>query len=61
VGAIFRAIAGYGLRQVYLCGITPTPKNKFFTKTSLGAENFINWGKSLNCVGVCKKLKEIGY
>jgi tRNA G18 (ribose-2'-O)-methylase SpoU len=61
VGAIFRTAAGYGLRHVYLCGITPTPKHKKFAKTSLGAENFINWEKSLNCVEQCKSLKEIGY
>jgi len=61
VGAIFRTAIGLGLNHVYLCGITPTPKHKNFTKTSLGAENFINWGKSLNCVEQCKLLKEIGY
>ena len=41
VGAIFRTAAGYGLRHVYLFGITPTPKHKNFSKTSLGAENYI--------------------
>jgi tRNA G18 (ribose-2'-O)-methylase SpoU len=61
VGAIFRTAIGLGLNHVYLCGITPTPKHKKFTKTSLGAENFINWEKSLNCVEQCKLLKEIGY
>jgi tRNA G18 (ribose-2'-O)-methylase SpoU len=61
VGAIFRTAIGLGLNHVYLCGITPTPKHKKFTKTSLGAENFINWEKSLNCVEQCKSLKEIGY
>jgi len=45
VGAIFRTAAGYGLRHVYLCGITPTPKHKNFFKTSLGAENFYFLGK----------------
>ena len=61
VGAIFRTAVGYGLRQVYLCGITPTPKHKSFAKTSLGAEKFIYWEKSLNCVDLCKILKDIGY
>ena len=32
-----------------------------FTKTSLGAENFIICKKSLNCVEQCKLLKEIVY
>ena len=61
VGAIFRTAIGLGLNHVYLCGITPTPKHKQFKKTSLGAENFINWEKSLNCVEQCKSLKEKGY
>lgn len=61
VGAIFRTAVGLGLNQIYLCGITPTPTHKNFTKTSLGAENFIKWEKSLNCVEQCKSLKEIGY
>jgi len=61
VGAIFRTAIGLGLNHVYLCGITPTPKHMKFTKTSLGAENFIIWKKSLNCVEQCKSLKEIGY
>jgi len=61
VGAIFRTAAGYGLHHAHLCGITPTPKHKNFTKTSLGAENFISWEKSLNCVDLCKSLKDNGY
>ncbi|MHA1888238.1 MAG: TrmH family RNA methyltransferase [Promethearchaeota archaeon] len=61
VGAIFRTAVGLGLNQVYLCGITPTPNHKNFTKTSLGAENSLKWKKSLNCVEQCKSLKEIGY
>ena len=61
VGAIFRTAVGLGSNQVYLCGITPTPNHKNFTKTSLGAENSLKWKKSLNCVKQCKSLKEIGY
>jgi len=61
VGAIFRTAIGLGLNHIYLCGITPTPKHKKFTKTSLGAEIFTNWEKSLNCVEQCRSLKEIGY
>jgi len=61
VGAIFRIAVGYGLGHVYLCGITPTPKHKNFTKASLGSENFIFWEKALNCVDQCKSLKDIGY
>ena len=46
VGAIFRTAAGYGLRHVYLCGITPTPKHKNFPKQVL-ARKIIFFGKSL--------------
>jgi 23S rRNA (guanosine2251-2'-O)-methyltransferase len=61
VGAIFRTALGFGLRKIYLCGITPTPNHKNFNKTSLGAERYVYWEKSLNCVEQCKVLQNDGY
>ena len=60
-GAIFRTAHGYGIRNIYPCGITPTPIHRKFHKTSLGAEEYVNWEKSLNCVDRCISLKDLGY
>ena len=41
VGAIFRTADAFGVRRIYLCGITPTPENASVGKTALGAEKSI--------------------
>jgi len=49
VGAMLRTADGAGAHKVYLCGHTPTPVDRFgrkrrdITKTSLGAEDMIEW------------------
>ncbi len=53
VGSIFRTADGAGVTKIYLCGITPTPKNVEFrilnlesdkiAKTALGAEKWVLW------------------
>ena len=50
VGSIFRTADGLGLRQLYLCGISPTPENPKVAKTSLGAERSVSWSHHLNGV-----------
>jgi tRNA G18 (ribose-2'-O)-methylase SpoU len=62
VGAIFRTADGIGVKKLYLCGITPTPKTtEAIGKTSLGAENTIPWEYHPNGVTVSRVLKEQGY
>lgn len=62
VGAILRTADGAGISRVYLTGYTAAPfqrkKDKYETKvhkmiskTALGAENFVSWGK--------KEIKEV--
>lgn len=41
VGAIFRAADGFGVRKIYLCGITPRPPRPEIAKISLGAEETV--------------------
>ena len=60
VGSIFRTADGLGLGKLYLCGITPTPTNKSVRKTSLGAEEHVEWEHSLNAVETAKQLKDNG-
>ncbi len=49
VGSIFRTADAAGCEQIYLCGVTPHPTDRFgrentdLIKVSLGAENVIKW------------------
>lgn len=43
VGSIFRTCDCLGIGQIYLCGITGRPPHRDIHKTSLGAENSIDW------------------
>ena len=67
VGSIFRTADGAGMKKIYLCGITPSPVDRFghfipqFTKVSLGAECYVEWEKLTSTLRVLKKLKTEGY
>ncbi|HPW34196.1 MAG TPA: TrmH family RNA methyltransferase [Candidatus Paceibacterota bacterium] len=73
VGSIFRTADGAGISKLYLCGITPTPLDRFgnkrleLSKTALGAEDFIEWEKIGNShspqktIYLIKNLKKKGY
>ncbi|MFA4999340.1 MAG: TrmH family RNA methyltransferase [Parcubacteria group bacterium] len=49
VGSIFRTADAFGISEVYLCGTTPTPVDKFgrtrrdIEKVALGAEKTMPW------------------
>lgn len=49
VGSIFRTGDAVNVEEIYLCGVTPTPldrfgfENKQLTKVSLKAENYVKW------------------
>jgi len=60
VGAIFRTSDGFGVRKLYLCGITPTPENPSVAKTALGADNSIPWDYSRNALLTAQKIKAEG-
>ena len=61
VGSIFRSADGFGLKHLYLCGITSTPGNDAVRKTSLGAEGSITWSYHKDAVLILRSLKEQGY
>src|SRR5205823_4589047 len=50
VGSIFRTADGAGVEQIYLCGITPTPRHPKVGKTALGAEQVIAWSHHHNAL-----------
>ncbi|MCB2214321.1 RNA methyltransferase [bacterium] len=61
VGAIFRTADGAGLKQLYLCGFTPTPDDTpAIAKTALGAEKSVPWSKHLNAITLADDLRSKG-
>jgi len=67
VGSIFRTADAAGVKKIYLCGITPEPKDRLgkwrkdFAKVSLGAEKYLDWDKVSSATRVLEKLKKEGY
>jgi len=63
VGSIFRTADAAGVEKIYLCGITPSPLDRFgnirpqFSKVSLGAEKSVPWEKCASASRLIDKLK----
>ena len=62
VGSIFRTADAVGAEKIYLCGITPTPEDRFgrirpqLAKVSLGAEKTVEWDASASSARATLKL-----
>jgi 23S rRNA (guanosine2251-2'-O)-methyltransferase len=63
-GSLFRTADGCGVSEIFLCGTTPTPIDRFgrarsdFAKVSLGSEKTISWkffGETSDAIGDAKK------
>jgi 23S rRNA (guanosine2251-2'-O)-methyltransferase len=61
VGAIFRTADAAGIDKIYLCGITGTPTSDKAKKTSLGAEESVEWEYAKQTWRVIKDLKKQGF
>ena len=75
VGSMFRTADAAGIKKLYLCGITPTPLDRFnqkrkdFIKASLGAEDSVPWekvGRTIHdaqesTLALIQQLKKDGY
>lgn len=61
VGSIFRTGDALGVSEIWLCGITGTPKQKGLQKVALGAENSVPWEYCSNAWRVAEKLKKQGF
>jgi len=67
VGSIFRTADAFGIKKIYLCGITPAPidrfgrPNKELIKVALGAEQYIKWEHAAKTHALLDKLKKNGY
>jgi len=60
VGSIFRTADAFGVKKIYLCGITGHPPNPKIAKVALGAENSVAWEYARNTASIIKKLKSAG-
>lgn len=71
VGSIFRTAESADVEKIFLCGVTPTPLDRFekyrlqFVKVSLGAEKSVPWDGSArsprSILKLLEKLKRDGY
>ena len=57
---MFRTADGLGIRRLHLCGVTPTPENPKVVKTSLGAENHVEWRQYNDGLKAARQLREQG-
>ena len=66
VGSIFRTADAAGVEKIYLCGITPSPLDRFgkiradFAKVSLGAENSVAFESVKSTEEAIRRLKTGG-
>ncbi len=61
VGSMFRSADGFGVKKIYLCGITGTPDQHGVQKVALGAERSVPWEKRGATWAVVEELKRGGY
>src|SRR3989344_9635940 len=67
VGSMFRTADSLGIEKIYLCGITPSPidrfgrKNRALAKVSLHAEDYISWEHLESIIELLDILKKQGY
>ena len=61
VGSIFRTSDGAGVSSLSLCGITGCPPRKEIAKTSLGADETVNWRYYRSAIEILRLLKSNGY
>jgi 23S rRNA (guanosine2251-2'-O)-methyltransferase len=66
VGSILRTADAAGVREVYICGCTPSPIDRFgrkrndIAKTALGAEEEVFWKAYETSEECIQKLKKLG-
>lgn len=61
VGSFFRNAECFGVKKLFLCGLTPTPKLDQVRKTSMGCTDNIDWEYYRSATEIANKLKSEGY
>ncbi|MCI0651974.1 MAG: TrmH family RNA methyltransferase [Planctomycetes bacterium] len=60
VGSIFRTADGFGVRKIFLTGITPVPPRPEISKTAIGADEVVEFEWMADPVRAALVLREIG-
>lgn len=67
VGSVFRTADAAGCTSLYLCGIAPTPLDRYgraqldIAKVALGAEEWLPWEYAQRCPRLLDRLKKQGH
>lgn len=61
VGSMFRTADGFGVKKIFLCGITGTPLQRGLQKVALGAEESVSWSYMKQTWRVMERLRADGY
>ena len=61
VGSFFRTMDAFGLRKLFLCGITPYPPRPEISKSALGADEYVNWEYRKDIISLLHELKSESY
>ena len=61
VGSVFRTADAFGIKHIYLCGITATPPHREILKSAIGATESVSWSYQSSIVDCLRALKEEGY
>lgn len=60
VGSCFRSADAFGIREVFLGGISPRPPHRDIQKTALGATESVAWSYHLDLLSHLKELRDEG-
>ncbi len=60
VGSTFRTSDAFGIKKLFLCGITGTPPDREIHKTALGAELSVDWEYHKSATELVSELKNSG-
>jgi tRNA G18 (ribose-2'-O)-methylase SpoU len=60
VGSTFRTSDAFGIKKLFLCGITGTPPDREIHKTALGAELSVEWEYHKSATELISELKNSG-
>ena len=61
VGSVFRTADAFRVKELYLCGFSPTPPHRDIRKTALGAEEAVSWQYVKETAIAVKQLKDLGF
>jgi tRNA G18 (ribose-2'-O)-methylase SpoU len=61
IGSIFRNAECFGVEQLILCGLSPTPDSIQVQKTAMGCDEVLKWKYEKSAVLAIKNLKDLGH